>query len=1185
MKKFSKILVLLLSFVAIVTAFTVVALANDETTPQPFVVLSYDFEENEEGADFKDASDKSGRWSVEANPEDANKYLAGYYSTMKGETGGTDNLDISFEGTWSMGSYFGKDIVDTSSYDIKDYPIFAFDFDIMSPTGKYDSAQLLIDIRGSVASDSRLTRLPYYYPSNLGLTKEGNVWSHVTAIVEYAGDGVFNTYFYINGEEDEVYSVDYKTTKFSSIGATNANGPDGKAGSTAAGATDEDRAYAEDNIANWNDLVDENGNLLYDNIRVAYVVLNPCNKKESPDDQACYDNIQFTYYPAGYSVEDVVGAVYNKDYRVPYGKTTAQVNDKNGAFLARFDSVEKAIAFAGETDIVNVVADTTATYKVEKKVTIHTNGYDFNATSENYINVSEDPNVYTFRTVGDLYDGVLLDKDGKYVTFGENKGFFNGYQNFEAAVQYAIDNAASGKSFKIVLYKDIEYYKNFVFNKTYVNLTIDLNGNNLTRVNLYGDVYQKDAEGNYVAQTAATTKFDAFNIASATCRHLNFFMTSSNGRGSFTTFTVNGAAYYDANGKIESYTATSIKSAAFLTGGYVMDAKFGFDNIDFYAESLLKLTDNRNKNVKYNVDNCNFYKSYGPNNSTDFYKDGKPYGYGFVTVQTNQTDATSVVLNFSNSLFYFSNKIFNNYASYNMVSAYDDSKVGVASINFDNCDFISESAATNFGVSVTNKSLVTFKNSRLSNVYYAETTVNYATLGEGNIMSSVTETNSIVADGCTVANKLQTKTYKLPTMSNVSLNKDGTGLVFDFGFADKVVTFEKRVGLTSDIVDVEWRGVDGEVLATTKEFKDDVATIPTSITKVPSGNSYTAFTNPVWLNADGKEDLALIEGKYYFTAALPENPEYVAYVTEVLFNMSYMDMFTYRIYVPVVDGVEITMLGAYGPGESNFGKVMIDGKQYYVSVAAWRGVNRAVDSQTTRIQFKAHGQSFEYLDTNGDGTADTDTSAKVSLSALLYAEIVSADKSFTAVEKDAVLKMMAYVEQIYILDNYYGDANKAKFDNFFNTYNAGARPAAEAYDQTVYNIVDGFSNYVKQFNYAIYTGGRLAFGVTLNKSAVDAGYTLDIDAGVCNGFSKKVTDADGNVTYYTYNTSLVHVMLDDNYKIYVKDAEDNVVATQDYNLATYCAGLKTQGINSALPDAIYTFGKAIVKVREYLSTL
>lgn len=1185
MKKFSKILVLLLSLVAIVTAFTVVAFANEDETPQPFEVLSYDFEEKEAGTAFKDANNKTGRWSVEANPEDANKYLAGYYSTLLGETEGTDNLDVSFEGTWSMGSYFGKDIVDTSSYDIKDYPIFAFDFDMMSPTGNYASAQIVFDFRGSVASDGRLTRLPIYYPSSIGLTKEANVWSHVTAIVEYAGDGVFNTYFYINGEESKAYSIDYKTTNFGNTDAVNKNGPDGQAGGT---DTEENKAYAEDNIVNWTDLVDENGNLLYDNIRVAYVVLNPCNNSAAPDDQSCYDNMKFTYYPVGYSVKDVATAVYDGDYRVPYGKTTAQVTDANGGLLASFDSAEKAIAFAGETDIVNIVADTTAIYKVEKKVTIHTNGYAFKCTSDNFIDSNEDANIYEFVTVADLYDGVLLDGDGAYVTFGKNKGFFNGYQNFEAAVQYAIDNAASGKSFKIVLYKDLEYYKGFTFNKTYINLTIDLNGNNLTRVNLYGDVYQKDAEGNDVAQTATTTSLNAFSIPTNNlARYLNFSMTSSKSGGSFKTFTVNGTAYYDVNGNLESYTANTIKTAALIVGGYVQNATISLSEVDIFADNLIKLTDNRNAYIKFTVDNCNFYKTNGPNNSTNFTTDGKPYGYGFVTIQTNATSATSVVLNFSNSLFYFSNKIINNYASYNMISAYDDSKVGVASINFDNCDFISETSAANFGISVTNKSLVTFNDCRLSNVYYAGTTVNYATLGEGNIMSSVIETNSIIADGCIVANKLQTKIYKLPTASNVSLNKDGNGLMFDFGFTDKVVTFEKRVGLSTDLVEVEWLGVDGEVLATTEEFKGDVATIPSSITKVPSGNGYTAFTNPVWLNADGKEDLTLNGSEYNFTAALPANPEYVAYVTDILFNMTYMDMFTYRLYVPVVDGVEITMLGAYAPGSSSFGKVMVDGKEYYTSVAAWRSVNRAADSQTARIQFKAHGQSFEYLDTNGDGTKDTDTSAKVNLSALLYAEIVSADNSFSAVEKDAVLKMMAYIEQIYVIDNFTGSATQDTFNNFFGTYynteDPTARPAAEAYDQTVYSIVDGYSTYVKQFNYAIYAGGRLSFGVTLLKSAVDAGYTLDIDAGVCNGFSKKVTNADGTVTYYTWDISLTYVMLADNYKIYVKNAEGEVVATQDYNLATYCASLPAQ--DKALPNALYTFGKAVLRVREYLSTL
>ena len=43
MKKFSKILALLVAIVAIVTTFTVVSLATSEETPQPFEAFAFDF--------------------------------------------------------------------------------------------------------------------------------------------------------------------------------------------------------------------------------------------------------------------------------------------------------------------------------------------------------------------------------------------------------------------------------------------------------------------------------------------------------------------------------------------------------------------------------------------------------------------------------------------------------------------------------------------------------------------------------------------------------------------------------------------------------------------------------------------------------------------------------------------------------------------------------------------------------------------------------------------------------------------------------------------------------------------------------------------------------------------------------------------------------------------------------------
>ena len=44
MKKFSKILLLVLSLIAIISAFTVVALATDEELPKPVVKYENDFE-------------------------------------------------------------------------------------------------------------------------------------------------------------------------------------------------------------------------------------------------------------------------------------------------------------------------------------------------------------------------------------------------------------------------------------------------------------------------------------------------------------------------------------------------------------------------------------------------------------------------------------------------------------------------------------------------------------------------------------------------------------------------------------------------------------------------------------------------------------------------------------------------------------------------------------------------------------------------------------------------------------------------------------------------------------------------------------------------------------------------------------------------------------------------------------
>ena len=1130
MKNFSKILLLVLSLALIFTAFAVTALANEEENRAPACILELDFENFDYKATIADDEKKVGKWTV-YEADNGNKYVVGEYSTDKGEASGTNNWDISFSANWSM-SNLGKEVIDTTVYGIQKYPIFACDFDVMSPTGSYlYGTYLRPDLYGG-DTDGRITQGEVLRYQNMKLTAEPYVWSHVTVIVQYAGNGFFDYIIYVNGKEVSNTRKDYSSL-----------------------------------------VLDSDKNLLYDNIRFGYVSNYPCMDSENDGTDAekktCIDNMKYTYYPTGYSVADVVSYVYKSDYELPYGKTVATLTDSETGAVTNYDSVAEAILNAQENDLVTLLEDANGTYAITKKINVETSGYAFDYEATEYAPESTEGTLLKFVSLSDKYDGVFTSSNV------EEPYYFKGYQEFETKVLEAIAGAASGVKYEIVLYNDLEYYQTFVLNKTYIDLTIDLNGNTLTRIDLYGNVYKDDGTGNDVAETATTTSDAVFTIpTNNVARYLKLNVISSKSGAEFKTVSVNGTAYYDANGKLESYTASTVKAAQFIKGGYVQDATFKLEGFDLYADNLIYLSDNRNK-ADLTVNNCKFYKILGANNKLSFISDGKPYNRGFISIQSNGSNKVT----FNNSLFFFPSGVINDRSDYNLISCWDGSNAGSTKFTFNDCDIISEATGSNFGIRVTNKSVVTFNGCRLSNVFQADGNNLPVVLGSGNVLvdNLLLDGGAQLLDGSTAIDINSVKVISLPKKDSKVAFSAEKGLLFDLEFEERTLSFIKKTGVEENLVKIEWVGITGEKLATTDDFKDTVAAVPAEITKVPTGNGYTATTNPIWLNENGEADLTITDANTSFKAALSEKPQYVSNVEEVLFNMSYYDMIGYVIYVPVVDGVEITKLGAYTPGSPVFRIVKIEGKEYYASVADWRGVTDAIYDSNGPIEFTAHGTSFK---------------VNVKLSIQRYASaLFDSASGAQQCEKDAILKLMAYVEQVrrFASGEATYESDQTLFDNFFGTYynteNPDARPENAQNPQQVHEIEVGgeFDKYVSSLQYALHDSGRFSFGLTFEE-----GYTNYTAQLVDIGFSKKVVatkDEEGNALSYTYFTrdKAFEILLKE-FVINIKNENGEIVATQNYNLATYVAAMNTEPVKD-LAASMYTFGEAIKEVRAYIGTL
>lgn len=194
MKKFSKILTLLLALVVIVTAFTVITLAAEKPEAPSFSgtnnasSIDFTFDSHTVGAIRAYGSTKRGVMFYDATV-DGNKYFSAEYvyndseSVRDGQT-----TDI----------YSTKDY---STYSLDNYPVMSFDFDVMSelgvlPTNNTSCATYFsFFVSKSGTKGPSFTRIEF---ANLGLAKKAPYeWRlHITTGNDYIG---FIRYCYYKG--------------------------------------------------------------------------------------------------------------------------------------------------------------------------------------------------------------------------------------------------------------------------------------------------------------------------------------------------------------------------------------------------------------------------------------------------------------------------------------------------------------------------------------------------------------------------------------------------------------------------------------------------------------------------------------------------------------------------------------------------------------------------------------------------------------------------------------------------------------------------------------------------------------------------------------------------------------------------------------------------------------------------
>ena len=821
MKKFSRILLLLLAVAIAVTSFTVVALATEEepaieAAPAVFGSIDGTYEKYDDGTSIQNSSAKKGKFTI-LQQGDGNKIAYTAYEAGSGSN--AENYDF-----------------DWTTRDIADYPLLALEFDVMSFTGSY-SASFYFRLREKSDSGkyTDLNLLGRNYFSDFGLSSTPYDWQHLTLIVELADDLSFNYHVYVDGKFVKTINDTSKQATVIEKGLD---------------ATKLSVNYARI-LASGN----ENGHIAFDNLTV-------------------------THYKEGTAFDDIANYYYkNGDYPELYKYTVATVTDSEGT-VSYFDDIEKAVAAANEGDKVQLFENVTDNVIVNKAITVDSNiygedgttvtgSYTFNwGSTEGYVaetadgvhTITKSTQLVTIKwdlpceedcsCVGNhqldsetviainqipqyLYDvpeipevqglvttflGWSYENDGTvdtltaitaddvaagtitlYPVYGQVQYDFSlnvkGTLTYHTADEYAtVFNTAEATAGSVVtLLRDTEVYDQITLDAGRT-VTFDLRGNTITRIYLSGNTFYKNAEtGEYDAGEAIATA-----SKNAAVTHMFYTKTKNTGltitssadeMGTVNNLKVIGDIYYDENGKMERYEATTVSSANFLYFYNSANYKVNVSNINIHATRFLYASGGSNSNFQLNVDNCNFYET--SSSVTNDMSDS--YTFYF---ESN----SSFTANITNSLFYYQEGL----AGTNVFLRCYGKSGGVHNVTVENCDIIAKTSQAIFNFFSSNMSTyyltpnVQYNNCRLYNVTGNDTYTTY--LGDGTLYTSSLhkDSNTTVTAGYVSTPSTKTVLYTVPASTAPVIDADTKQAGFDMETAEIEIAFTSEVQKCSE---------------------------------------------------------------------------------------------------------------------------------------------------------------------------------------------------------------------------------------------------------------------------------------------------------------------------------------------------------------------------------------------------
>ncbi len=1169
MKNFLRILFLIITVTLIFTAFTVASLASEAATENTATQVEkqkanplkfYTFEGYTAGSlnfEANSTAGKNGMGTYQvAIADNKNSYIEGWISSA---------VDSGANASYLSGPYKAN-----KTHSITDWPIFAVDIDIAKISGSYadaGSVGIYYYANGDVYDENgKKTTLDNVSVSNFSfkfsniknyLPTEDMEWAHVTLIFEVNNfDGVdyISAYAYVNGERV------YEKLQHHEIATT----------------------YS---LSNY----------YYSTFRV-----NNSSGTVNEKNKAAYDNWGFTFFNAGYTVDEAAAECYYDGYELPYGLTVAKIGE------TVYDNIYKAIDAAKPGDVINLTKAPNGAVVVDKEVVINASSYEFNYISnEGYVATVEN-GVYTFKksasTVTVKWDApcdgnceycntvgghimtaetiVAIDVVPKYFgeiptldVFDAKRYRFAGwsYENDGTVDElYAVTEEQIAKG-TINLYPVYELI-------CYSYEVIDNNSSSFYLENEYASAFSAAPSGSTIKlhtdvtiqstisfNKSLTLDLNGYSFNRLVTTVTNYEATLDGKTGEY----VKGSAIGDpvSNGEsgyvfyftksgftfniISSRPGASFANYSITADQWICDGKtVKTENVKIggYSGFISLYPSNSNfniygENITFYCKSL-FYGEHGGNDSTlkinidggKYYVMGNP-DEGYLAIRRGGTHTIS------NATFICNGKYF-----------VENTWSSETHVTFDNCDII--------GGRIYNTSrndVYTFDNCRVdldlegayTNVIFGDDTVftssvklNKVDAGEENAIFEKTFEKSY-----TIINALSPSEDFAPTAP--------TANTVAYTFTYEVASKEK------DCVPVSWLDHEGNLLTTTYELKNYTARIP--FVEIPTGDGWRAIINITeWLDESGEVANLYIgsEGEYVFTAVLPDEGEreYSSYVTNAMFNMVYFTNFAYNIYIPKENGVNVTFIGNKKPTST----VWISDVEYWVS-SFYVPSQEALDGMLITVQYTIDGISY---------------TASFMPSAIFYANTIVSDPEASELEKEAVGCLVRYIEKSYQAfitqsnpEAKLDEATQNKLDDFYAKYTP--KPYVTEYPDASLFEESRFIGLLETIHLEL-SSNKVKFVFTLTADAASKGYKVTAE-GLSNALHES---NDGRV--FTSNNVPLRTNMMEIFTVSVVDGDgeavkiNGVAATSSYSLAAYVSGSKSE-----LGKALYAFGAA---VRAYYPT-